>query len=190
MDIKTRYGHAKLRREVEKAKRSSPIRRRCVWRLSSGRRYRLLRRSPRFEELNAHLKKTLAPLSLRTPNSERAKIDEWCWWRIHTNPQSSPTNKWSKIFSTEKEPNRGINPDEAVAYGAAVQAGILSRDESEEIKEMLLLDVILSLGNRNCRWSHDQDHREEQCDSHQLQDFLTRTTNQVSPSRCSKESEP
>lgn len=38
-----------------------------------------------------------------------------------------------------KEPNRGINPDEAVAYGAAVQAGILSG--KEETGGLLLLDV-------------------------------------------------
>ena len=38
-----------------------------------------------------------------------------------------------------KEPNRGINPDEAVAYGAAVQAGILSGED--ETGGLLLLDV-------------------------------------------------
>lgn len=34
-----------------------------------------------------------------------------------------------KEFFNGKEPTRGINPDEAVAYGAAVQAGVLSGDE-------------------------------------------------------------
>ena len=40
-----------------------------------------------------------------------------------------------------KEPSRGINPDEAVAYGAAVQGGILSGEASEETQDLLLLDV-------------------------------------------------
>merc|ERR1712166_1635528 len=40
-----------------------------------------------------------------------------------------------------KTPNRVINPDEAVAYGASVQGGILSGEASEETKDLLLLDV-------------------------------------------------
>jgi len=46
-----------------------------------------------------------------------------------------------KDYFNGKEPNRGINPDEAVAYGAAVQGGILSGEASEETKDLLLLDV-------------------------------------------------
>lgn len=44
-----------------------------------------------------------------------------------------------KEFFNGKEPSKGINPDEAVAYGAAVQAGVLSGEE--ETGEMVLLDV-------------------------------------------------
>jgi len=46
-----------------------------------------------------------------------------------------------------KEPNRSINPDEAVAYGATVQAAILTKCGGEEIEDLLLIDVTpLSLG--------------------------------------------
>ena len=52
-----------------------------------------------------------------------------------------------KDFFNGKEPNRGINPDEAVAYGAAVQGGILGGETSDQTKGILLIDVTpLTLG--------------------------------------------
>jgi len=50
-----------------------------------------------------------------------------------------------KDFFNGKEPNRGVNPDEAVAYGAAVQGGVLSGDE--DTQDIVLLDIApLSMG--------------------------------------------
>eukprot|EP00463_Aulacantha_scolymantha_P002139 TRINITY_DN27_c0_g1_i1.p1 TRINITY_DN27_c0_g1~~TRINITY_DN27_c0_g1_i1.p1 ORF type:complete len:105 (-),score=20.32 TRINITY_DN27_c0_g1_i1:2-316(-) len=52
-----------------------------------------------------------------------------------------------KEFFNGKAPCNSINPDEAVAYGAAVQAAILSGHDSEATKDILLIDVTpLSLG--------------------------------------------
>ncbi|KAK8603513.1 hypothetical protein V6N13_095991 [Hibiscus sabdariffa] len=52
-----------------------------------------------------------------------------------------------KDYFDGKEPNKGVNPDEAVAYGAAVQGGILSGEGGDETKDILLLDVApLTLG--------------------------------------------
>ncbi|TKS80851.1 Heat shock cognate 71 kDa protein Heat shock 70 kDa protein 8 [Collichthys lucidus] len=60
------------------------------------------------------------------------------WWEIQ---------KLLQDFFNGKDLNKSINPDEAVAYGAAVQAAILSGDKSENVQDLLLLDVTpLSLG--------------------------------------------
>ena len=52
-----------------------------------------------------------------------------------------------KDYFNGKEQNKGINPDEAVAYGAAVQGGILGGENSEQTKDLILIDVTpLTLG--------------------------------------------
>merc|ERR1712061_254779 len=99
----------------------------------------------RFEELNNDLfKNTLGPVKqvLEDSGLKKNQIDEIVL--VGGSTRIPKVQQLIKDFFNGKEPNRGINPDEAVAYGAAVQAGILS---GEGGTEMLLLDVTpLTLG--------------------------------------------
>merc|ERR1719347_1980282 len=102
----------------------------------------------RFEELNADLfRGTLDPVekSLRD-----AKMDKGAVHDIVLVGGSTRIPKIQKLlqdFFNGKELNKSINPDEAVAYGAAVQAAILTGEEHETVSDLLLLDVApLSLG--------------------------------------------
>ncbi|CAK9438521.1 uncharacterized protein LODBEIA_P27450 [Lodderomyces beijingensis] len=102
----------------------------------------------RFEELCADLfRSTLDPVEKVLTD---AKIDKAQVHEIVLVGGSTRIPKVQKLvsdFFNGKEPNRSINPDEAVAYGAAVQAAILSGDTSSKTQDLLLLDVApLSLG--------------------------------------------
>merc|ERR1712130_71049 len=102
----------------------------------------------RFEELCSDLfKGTLDPVekAMRDAKMDKSSIND-----IVLVGGSTRTPKIQKLlqdFFNGKELNRSINPDEAVAYGAAVQAAILTGDTSEAVSDLLLLDVApLSLG--------------------------------------------
>jgi len=102
----------------------------------------------RFEELCADLfRGTMDPVekSLRDAKMDKSDIHEIVL--VGGSTRIPKIQKLLQDFFSGKELNKSINPDEAVAYGAAVQAAILSGDKSEEVQDLLLLDVTpLSLG--------------------------------------------
>eukprot|EP00756_Hemistasia_phaeocysticola_P035356 Hpha_TRINITY_DN16579_c0_g11::TRINITY_DN16579_c0_g11_i1::g.133526::m.133526/K09490/HSPA5, BIP; heat shock 70kDa protein 5 len=100
----------------------------------------------KFEDLNNDMfRGTLEPVKavLEDAKLEKDEIDEVVL--VGGSSRIPKVQSLLKEFFNGKEPNRGINPDEAVAYGAAVQGGVLSGDVGGE--KVVLVDVIpLSLG--------------------------------------------
>ncbi|XP_072165860.1 heat shock 70 kDa protein IV-like [Diadema setosum] len=104
----------------------------------------------RFEQMCSDLfGKCLDPVEGAIADAKIEKKD------IHTVVLVGGSTRIPKIqkllqeFLDGKDLNKSINPDEAVAYGAAVQAAILSGDQSAEIQDILLVDVTpLSLGTQ------------------------------------------
>jgi len=102
----------------------------------------------RFEELCSDLfKGTLEPVekAMRDAKLDKSSIDDLVM--VGGSTRIPKVQKLLQDFFNGKELNKSINPDEAVAYGAAVQAAILTGDTSEAVSDLLLLDVApLSLG--------------------------------------------
>jgi len=142
---------AKLRREVEKAKRAlSTVHQTKVEieALVDGEDFSETLTRAKFEELNIDLfQKTLKPVELVLKDSGLKKTDIHEIVLVGGSTRIPKVQQLLKDFFNGKELNRGINPDEAVAYGAAVQGGILSGEGGEKTKDILLLDVTpLSMG--------------------------------------------
>jgi len=102
----------------------------------------------RFEELCSDLfKGTLEPVekAMRDAKMDKSSINDIVL--VGGSTRIPKIQKLLQDFFNGKELNKSINPDEAVAYGAAVQAAILVGDKSEAVSDLLLLDVApLSLG--------------------------------------------
>jgi endoplasmic reticulum chaperone BiP len=86
-------------------------------------------------------KKTLGPVKkvMDDADMEKSAVDEIVL--VGGSTRIPRVQQLLKEFFDGKEPSKGINPDEAVAYGAAVQGGILSGEAADETKDILLLDV-------------------------------------------------
>lgn len=140
----------KLRREAENAKRTLSTMKEVSIEIESffdGQDLKERLTRAKFEDLNMDLfKKTIKPVQkvLEDAGMKKTDIDE-----VVLVGGSTRIPKVQELIRDffGKEPNKGVNPDEAVAYGAAVQGGILSPDRDEELNKIVLLDVTpLTLG--------------------------------------------
>uniref|UniRef100_A0A6N2M5E8 Uncharacterized protein n=1 Tax=Salix viminalis TaxID=40686 RepID=A0A6N2M5E8_SALVM len=102
----------------------------------------------RFEELNMDLfRKCMEPVEkcLRDSKIDKSQVHEVVL--VGGSTRIPKVQQLLQDFFNGKELCKSINPDEAVAYGAAVQAAILSGEGNEKVQDLLLLDVTpLSLG--------------------------------------------
>jgi len=133
----------KLRREVERVKRTLSAQHQArleIEGLLEGLDFSETLTRARFEELNLDLfKKTLGPVQkvLEDADMSKSEVDEIVL--VGGSTRIPKVQQLLKEYFDGKEPSRGVNPDEAVAYGAAVQGGILSGEAMDQ--EVLLLDV-------------------------------------------------
>uniref|UniRef100_A0A1I8H2H4 Heat shock protein 70 n=2 Tax=Macrostomum lignano TaxID=282301 RepID=A0A1I8H2H4_9PLAT len=102
----------------------------------------------RFEELCADLfRQTMEPVerALRDAKMDKSSVSEIVL--VGGSTRIPKVQKLLQEFMGGRTLNKSINPDEAVAYGAAVQAAVLTGVKDEKIEDLLLLDVApLSLG--------------------------------------------
>jgi len=102
----------------------------------------------RFEELNMdYFRNSMGPVEkcLRDSGIDKRNVHEVVL--VGGSTRIPKVQSMIQEFFNGKEPNRSINPDEAVAFGAAVQAAILTGEGSSQVQDLLLLDVTpLSMG--------------------------------------------
>lgn len=133
----------KLRREVERAKRvlsSQPTTTIEIDSFFEGDEFSETLTRAKFEDLNMELfKSTLKPVRkvLEDAGLKKEQIHEIVL--VGGSTRIPRIKQLVRDFFDGKEPTSGINPDEAVSYGASVQAGVLSGQDSTS--ELVLLDV-------------------------------------------------
>ncbi|BFZ59624.1 ATPase with role in protein import into the ER [Saitoella coloradoensis] len=133
----------KLKREVEKAKRtlSSQMSVRIeIEAFHDGEDFSETLTRAKFEELNMDLfKKTMRPVEqvIKDAGVKKSEIDDIVL--VGGSTRIPKVQSLLEDYFNGKKASKGINPDEAVAYGAAVQGGVLSGEEG--VDDVLLLDV-------------------------------------------------
>ncbi|RUS33967.1 heat shock 70 kDa protein [Jimgerdemannia flammicorona] len=139
-DLKTM---GKLKREVEKAKRALSSQMSVRVEIESffqGKDFSETLTRAKFEELNNDLfRKTLKPVEQVLKDANLQKTDIHDIVLVGGSTRIPKVQQLLEDFFSGKKASKGINPDEAVAYGAAVQGGILSGEEGSD--KVLLLDV-------------------------------------------------
>ena len=141
----------RLRTQCEKAKRilSSSVNANIECEaLAEGEDYNFSLSRAKFEELCIDLfRKCLPPVENVLKDSGLSKDQVHEVVLVGGSTRIPRVQNLIKDFFNGKEPNKTINPDEAVAYGAAVQAAILTGEGDQNVKDLLLLDVApLSMG--------------------------------------------
>jgi len=135
----------KLRKEVERVKRALSTQQQArleIEDLAEGFDLSETLTRARFEELNNDLfKKTLGPVGkvLEDADVSKSEVDEIVL--VGGSTRIPKVQSLVSDFFGGKELSKGVNPDEAVAFGAAVQGGILSGEGGDATSEILLLDV-------------------------------------------------
>ncbi|KDE04757.1 glucose-regulated protein [Microbotryum lychnidis-dioicae p1A1 Lamole] len=139
----------KLKREVEKAKRTLSSQMSTKLEIEAffeGQDLSETLTRAKFEELNLDLfRKTMKPVEqvLKDAGFKKEQVDDIVL--VGGSTRIPKVQELLKEYFNGKEPTKGINPDEAVAYGAAVQGGILSGEEG--LGDVVLIDVCpLTLG--------------------------------------------
>merc|ERR1712032_1806763 len=141
----------RLRTQCERAKRTLSASTQATIEIDSlfdGVDYSCSLSRARFEELNMdYFRNSMGPVekTLRDSGIDKKNVHEMVL--VGGSTRIPKVQDMIKEFFNGKEPNKSINPDEAVAFGAAVQAAILTGEGSSQVQDLLLLDVTpLSMG--------------------------------------------
>merc|ERR1712032_147108 len=141
----------RLRTQCERAKRTLSASTQATIEIDSlfdGIDYSCSLSRARFEELNMdYFRNSMGPVekTLRDSGIDKKNVHEMVL--VGGSTRIPKVQQLIQEFFNGKEPCRSINPDEAVAYGAAVQAAILTGEGSSQVQDLLLLDVTpLSMG--------------------------------------------